>query len=85
MTLSNQNISLAELLSLIPDGEIERIAVETKVDYCTKRLGRQADAQHVALRSFKLGKVGLKGLVGCFDLCGFQVAVRLRPSSRNSP
>jgi len=73
MALFDQKISLAELLSLIPDGEIERIAVETRVDYCTKRLGGKLMLNMLLYAHLSRERLGLRGLSDVLTSADFKL------------
>jgi hypothetical protein len=73
MPIFNQNVSLQELLDLIPDQQISRIAVDTKVDYCAKRLHGKLMLSLLLYAHLSTQRLGLRGLSDVFSSPDFKL------------
>lgn len=66
MPIFNQKVSLPELFALIPKGQISHIAVNTKVDYCAKRLHGKLMLSLLLYAHLSTPRLGLRGLSDVF-------------------
>jgi len=76
----HQGISVSELLSLIPDQELVRLAKETKVDYYSKVLYGRAVFYMLLMGLLSSARASLRVLEDVFNLKSFKTIFNLTPS-----
>ena len=76
----HQGISVAELLSLIPDGELVRLAAETNVDYYSRVLYGRSVFYMLLMGLLCSERAGLRILEDMFNRKGFKTVFNPDPS-----